>query len=232
MLTPQRTARLARQYALQYGAQPDAAMLQELVDGDVHDEILFREVLELGLDKDDEIVRRRIIQKMQFLLEDLRAPPDRTTPGCRPITARISTGTACRPEPLSATSTFPILPNARQASCSICPGHPGARPDRGIRSRTYMTSPTTAASRSSACLVMASSPQPFSHTARPLVGAIPLDLWLAPALRAIQAARRGAALRACSRRGACGLSPADTTSGQRPCVRQLGRKFTIVELPH
>jgi peptidyl-prolyl cis-trans isomerase C len=76
MLTPQRTARLARQYALQYGVQPDAATLQKLVAGDVHDEILLREGLELGLDKDDEIVRRRIIQKMQFLLEDLRAPPE------------------------------------------------------------------------------------------------------------------------------------------------------------
>jgi hypothetical protein len=76
VLTPQRTARLARQYTLQFGAQPDDATLGKLVDEDVHEEILLREGLELGLDKDDEIVRRRIIQKMQFLLEDLQAPPE------------------------------------------------------------------------------------------------------------------------------------------------------------
>jgi peptidyl-prolyl cis-trans isomerase C len=74
--TPQRETRLANQYALQFGRQPDSRTLQQLVDADSHDEILLREGLALGLDKDDEIVRRRIIQKMQFLLEDLRPPAE------------------------------------------------------------------------------------------------------------------------------------------------------------
>ena len=76
VITPERKARLASQYALQFGTRPDAPTLQQLVHTDVHDEILFREGLALGLDKDDEIVRRRIIQKMQFLLEDVQAPAD------------------------------------------------------------------------------------------------------------------------------------------------------------
>ena len=41
-------------------------------------EILYREALAMGLDKDDEIVKRRMAQKMQFLAEDA-APRDPTT---------------------------------------------------------------------------------------------------------------------------------------------------------
>ena len=76
VITPQRKAHLTSQYALQFGTRPDAPTLKELVNGDVRDEILFREGLALGLDKDDEIVRRRIIQKMQFLLEDVQPPAE------------------------------------------------------------------------------------------------------------------------------------------------------------
>jgi hypothetical protein len=79
VVTPQHEAQLSNRYALQFGARPDARTMDELMKSDVHDEILFREGLALGLDKDDEIVRRRIIQKMQFLLEDLHPPPEPTT---------------------------------------------------------------------------------------------------------------------------------------------------------
>jgi hypothetical protein len=76
LLSPQRQAELANRYALQFGTRPDERMMTELVKSDVHEEILFRQGLALGLDKDDEIIRRRIIQKMQFLLEDLQIPPE------------------------------------------------------------------------------------------------------------------------------------------------------------
>lgn len=78
VVTPQREAQLANRYALQFGGRPDAGKLAELVQADVHEEILFREGLALGLDKEDEIVRRRIIQKMRFLLEDRQVPPEPT----------------------------------------------------------------------------------------------------------------------------------------------------------
>jgi len=51
--------------------------VRSLVDARVREEILYREALALGLDKDDTIVRRRLAQKMEFLFEDvaaLRAP--------------------------------------------------------------------------------------------------------------------------------------------------------------
>ena len=76
IISPQRQAQLANRYALQFGVRPDPKMMQVLVKSDVHDEILFREGLAMGLDQDDEIVRRRIIQKMQFLLEDVQVPPE------------------------------------------------------------------------------------------------------------------------------------------------------------
>src|SRR5262249_14369535 len=44
--------------------------LGALVEQKVQEEILYREALGLGLDKDDTIVKRRMAQKMQFLAED------------------------------------------------------------------------------------------------------------------------------------------------------------------
>jgi len=76
--TPAHTAEIANAYALQFGTQPDPVTLESLVKRDLHDEILFRQGLALGLDKDDEIVRRRVVQKMQFLLQDLHPPAEPT----------------------------------------------------------------------------------------------------------------------------------------------------------
>ncbi|HTW35731.1 MAG TPA: peptidylprolyl isomerase [Rhizomicrobium sp.] len=78
-LTQRHIAQLGNDYALQFGSQPDATTLAALVRRDIHDEILFREGLTLKLDQDDEIVRRRVVQKMQFLMQDLNAPPEPTS---------------------------------------------------------------------------------------------------------------------------------------------------------
>ena len=47
--------------------------MQRLVDERIHEEVLYREALALGFDKDDTIVRRRMAQKMEFLLDDVAA---------------------------------------------------------------------------------------------------------------------------------------------------------------
>jgi hypothetical protein len=70
-VTPARVADLSRKYALQFGAPPDPTTLEQLVRDDIHDEILFRQGRALKLDQDDEIVRRRVIQKEQFLMQNL-----------------------------------------------------------------------------------------------------------------------------------------------------------------
>ena len=43
----------------------------------MREEVLYREALALGLDKDDTIVRRRMAQKIQFLVEDAAREPPR-----------------------------------------------------------------------------------------------------------------------------------------------------------
>jgi hypothetical protein len=46
---------------------PNQTELQQLVDAWIHEEVLYRESLNRGLDRNDEIVRRRLVQKMQSL---------------------------------------------------------------------------------------------------------------------------------------------------------------------
>lgn len=79
VLTPRHIAQLGNDYALQFGSQPDAATLNALIRRDVHDEVLYRQGLALKLDQDDMIVRRRVVQKMQFLMQDLNPPAEPTT---------------------------------------------------------------------------------------------------------------------------------------------------------
>jgi hypothetical protein len=50
---------------------PTPEEMQSLVENWIREEILFREALELGLDEDDTIVKRRMVQKMEFLADDL-----------------------------------------------------------------------------------------------------------------------------------------------------------------
>jgi hypothetical protein len=55
---------------------PTHAELQGLVNAEIREEILYREALAMGLDKDDTIVRRRMAQKLEFLTEDLMTLKD------------------------------------------------------------------------------------------------------------------------------------------------------------
>jgi len=58
----------------------DGETRQNLVDEFVREEVLYREALALGLDRGDYIMRQRMVQKLEFLIEDLAEtpePPDR-----------------------------------------------------------------------------------------------------------------------------------------------------------
>ncbi len=50
---------------------PTQAELDGLVDQYVRETVLYREALAMGLDRDDTIVRRRLAQKLEFLVQDL-----------------------------------------------------------------------------------------------------------------------------------------------------------------
>ena len=73
-----RMAALVAQHQQTTGRTPDAREREALLATHRRDEALFREALRLGLDDDDAIVRRRLIQKMEFLLRGglSTAPPD------------------------------------------------------------------------------------------------------------------------------------------------------------
>jgi hypothetical protein len=62
---------LALLFQAQWRREPTAAEFGQLVENKVQGEILYREALAMGLDTDDEIVKRRMAQKMQFLAEDV-----------------------------------------------------------------------------------------------------------------------------------------------------------------
>jgi hypothetical protein len=50
---------------------PSEEELRGLIDARVQEEVLYREALIMGLDKDDTIIKRRLAQKLEFLTEDL-----------------------------------------------------------------------------------------------------------------------------------------------------------------
>lgn len=62
--------RLENLYRTQFGVAPSAAQLQVIVDDYIDDEVLYREAQRLGLGEGDEIIRRRLIQKFEFLQRD------------------------------------------------------------------------------------------------------------------------------------------------------------------
>jgi hypothetical protein len=63
----------------QWQRPPTAGEFNSLIEDKIQEEILYREGLAMGLDKDDTIVRRRMAQKVQFLAEDVAAAREPTT---------------------------------------------------------------------------------------------------------------------------------------------------------
>jgi peptidyl-prolyl cis-trans isomerase C len=55
----------------QWRRPPTASELDGLIANHIREEILYREAVAMGLDSDDTIVRRRMVQKLEFLTEDL-----------------------------------------------------------------------------------------------------------------------------------------------------------------
>ncbi len=66
---------LAERWSRQWQRPPTETELRGLVDGYVREEILYREALAMGLDRDDAVVRRRMVQKLELLVEAVQAPP-------------------------------------------------------------------------------------------------------------------------------------------------------------
>ncbi len=65
---------LANTWEARWDRPPTPAERRNLIEDYVRETILYREALAMGLDRDDTIVRRRMVQKLEFVTQDLLAP--------------------------------------------------------------------------------------------------------------------------------------------------------------
>jgi peptidyl-prolyl cis-trans isomerase C len=71
-------ASLSQALSMLSGQVPGEEEIRQLVEPRIREEILYREALALGLDRDDSQIRQRLVEKMTFLIEDVHSavPPD------------------------------------------------------------------------------------------------------------------------------------------------------------
>jgi hypothetical protein len=62
---------LANTWEGRWQRPPTNDELRGLVDAYIREEVLYREALAVGLDRDDQVIRRRMVQKLEFITEDL-----------------------------------------------------------------------------------------------------------------------------------------------------------------
>jgi hypothetical protein len=70
---------LVTQHVAAKGREPSSTELNHLIESYVRDEILYREGVRLGLERDDIVVKRRVRQKIEMIAEEdasTRAPSD------------------------------------------------------------------------------------------------------------------------------------------------------------
>ena len=149
--------RLATGYDWQFGRPPTATELSHLVERHIEEEILYREGVAMGLDEGDEIVRRRVVQKLQFLQEDVALVPEPGEAALRRFTRAMPNATARRRASPCGTCTSHPTPAARKRPESRAADAAGAarealpthRPTPAIRSpaRTATSTSTWPACR-------------------------------------------------------------------------------------
>ena len=70
---------LVTQHVAARGREPSSTELNHLIESYVHDEVLYREGVKLGLERDDIVVKRRVRQKIEMIAEEdasTRAPTE------------------------------------------------------------------------------------------------------------------------------------------------------------
>jgi len=68
-----RVSSLSAQFDLLWQRPPTDSELQSLIDGWVREEILYREGISMGLEREDQVIRRRVAQKMMFFADGVTA---------------------------------------------------------------------------------------------------------------------------------------------------------------
>lgn len=99
VVTPGRIETLAATYSNVWQRPPTREQLQGLINDYVQEEILTREAIQLGLDREDTVIRGRLRQKMEFLAEDLASAAE-------PTEQELSDYLANHPEPFREKARF------------------------------------------------------------------------------------------------------------------------------
>ena len=76
VVTQAHMERLVNTFQKRRNRTPVPTEVNHLIEGFIRQEILYREALALGLDKDDAVVKRRMARKLEFLIEDIAPPPE------------------------------------------------------------------------------------------------------------------------------------------------------------
>ncbi len=74
VVSPAEMERQAQIFARENQRAPSDADLEGLLFAHIEEEALMREAIKLGLDEDDTIIRRRLAQKMRFMIDDVAVP--------------------------------------------------------------------------------------------------------------------------------------------------------------
>jgi peptidyl-prolyl cis-trans isomerase C len=76
VISNEKIGSILRFYQIQNGSIPTKQQLDAMIEDYIREEIFYREALNNHLDQEDEIVRRRLSQKMEFLQTDLTVVPE------------------------------------------------------------------------------------------------------------------------------------------------------------
>jgi hypothetical protein len=70
LVTSSRISSRVDQFAMQMGRPASKEEIKGFIDKYIHEEVLSREAKLLGLDNDDIVIRRRLVQKMEFMSDE------------------------------------------------------------------------------------------------------------------------------------------------------------------
>ena len=93
---------LATTFTRVWQLPPSSPELKGLIDQYVKEEILSREAIQLGLDQNDTVIRRRLQQKMEFIADDLAAATE-------PTEAELADYLTTHPEDFRQEPSFTFL---------------------------------------------------------------------------------------------------------------------------
>jgi hypothetical protein len=78
VVTPGRVEQMTARFTRSRMRPPTEQEIAGLIENHLRDEVYYREALAMGLDKDDGLIRRRMRQKVEYILEDISAQADPT----------------------------------------------------------------------------------------------------------------------------------------------------------